>query len=190
MLGNPRLYPQIEERLTELLGAPDTLVLPTITHIHMSVIPVLAGGGTVFVEDRRAQDHLRRLRARPRARRDAASASTPATWTSWRDCCARPTPAGPRLVCVDGVNSMTGNIPDLRAYARLCREHGALLYVDDAHGFGVIGERRADEAVAVRLRAATPSCATAARPTTTSCSSAASPRRTRRCWRSSPCRPR
>ena len=42
---------------------------------------------------------------------------------------------------MDGVNSMTGNAPDLRAFARVAREHGALLYVDDAHGFGVIGER-------------------------------------------------
>ena len=50
LLGNPRLYPQIEEQLTELLQAPDTLVLPTITHIHMSVIPVLAGEGTVFFD--------------------------------------------------------------------------------------------------------------------------------------------
>jgi 7-keto-8-aminopelargonate synthetase-like enzyme len=31
LLGNPRLYPDIEERLTELLGAPDSLVLPTIS---------------------------------------------------------------------------------------------------------------------------------------------------------------
>src|SRR5205807_215198 len=54
LLGNPRLYPQIEERLTALLGAEDSLVLPTITHIHLSVIPVLAGRGTVFVE---AQAH-------------------------------------------------------------------------------------------------------------------------------------
>src|SRR6266496_3852558 len=54
LLGNPRLYPQIEEQLTELLAASDTLVLPTITHIHMSVIPVLAGQGAVFVD---AQAH-------------------------------------------------------------------------------------------------------------------------------------
>jgi 8-amino-7-oxononanoate synthase len=40
---------------------------------------------------------------------------------------------------------MTGNYPDLVAYAALCREYGAYLYVDDAHGFGVLGERRADE---------------------------------------------
>jgi 8-amino-7-oxononanoate synthase len=46
---------------------------------------------------------------------------------------------------MDGVNSMTGNTPDLPAFAALCRHHGATLYVDDAHGFGIIGERRADE---------------------------------------------
>src|SRR5438067_10969091 len=50
LLGSPRLYEEIEERLTELLGADDTLVLPTITHIHMSVIPVLADAGTVFLD--------------------------------------------------------------------------------------------------------------------------------------------
>jgi 8-amino-7-oxononanoate synthase len=55
------------------------------------------------------------------------------------------TAGGTRLICMDGVNSMTGNPPDLRAFAAVAREHGALLYVDDAHGFGVIGERRLDE---------------------------------------------
>jgi 8-amino-7-oxononanoate synthase len=53
--------------------------------------------------------------------------------------------AFPRLICVDGVNSMTGNALDLPAFARLAREYDALLYVDDAHGFGVIGERADDE---------------------------------------------
>ena len=52
LLGSPVLYEQIEERLAELVGAPDTLVLPTITLIHMSVIPVLAGSGTIYVESR------------------------------------------------------------------------------------------------------------------------------------------
>jgi len=39
------------------------------------------------------------------------------------------------------VNSMTGNAPDLAAFARLAREHDLLLYVDEAHGFGLFGER-------------------------------------------------
>jgi 8-amino-7-oxononanoate synthase len=58
----------------------------------------------------------------------------------------------PRVVCVDGVNSMTGNPPDLPALARTCREHGALLYVDDAHGFGVLGERDVDETCPYGMR--------------------------------------
>ena len=52
LLGSPVLYEQIEERLTDLLGCEDTLVLPTITLIHMSVIPVLAAGGTIFMDHR------------------------------------------------------------------------------------------------------------------------------------------
>src|ERR671927_444938 len=50
LLGNPVLYPQLEQRIAELVGAEDVLVLPTITLIHMSVIPVLAGSGTISVE--------------------------------------------------------------------------------------------------------------------------------------------
>src|SRR6266545_7541461 len=52
MLGSPALYPQIEERLTGLLGAEDALLLPTLTHIHAAVIPVLADQGTIFVDSR------------------------------------------------------------------------------------------------------------------------------------------
>ena len=39
------LYEEIEHKVTELVGGEDTLLFPTITHIHMSVIPVLAGAG-------------------------------------------------------------------------------------------------------------------------------------------------
>jgi len=52
MLGSPALYQQIEEGLTGLLGAEDTLLLPTLTHIHASVIPVLASDGTIFLDAR------------------------------------------------------------------------------------------------------------------------------------------
>jgi 8-amino-7-oxononanoate synthase len=52
MLGSPALYPQIEEHLSGLLGAEDSLLLPTLTHIHAAVIPVLADQGTIFVDAR------------------------------------------------------------------------------------------------------------------------------------------
>jgi 7-keto-8-aminopelargonate synthetase-like enzyme len=141
MIGNPQLYPQIEERLTELLGAPDTLVLPTITLIHASVIPALAGeGGHVFVE---AQAHRTVYDGCLVARGQGASvrrfhADRP---EQLADLLRAVPPAAARVVCLDGVNSMTGNMPDLGELAGLCRDLGATLYVDDAHGFGVIGER-------------------------------------------------
>ncbi len=143
LLGSPVLYEEIEARLSDLLGAEDTLLLPTITHIHMSVIPVLAGAGTIFLDGRAhktlydgcavARSHGATVERFPHNDLDALEVLLAAKRVE------------PNLICIDGVNSMTGNAPDLTAFARLAREHDALLYVDDAHGFGVIGERAADE---------------------------------------------
>jgi 8-amino-7-oxononanoate synthase len=143
LLGSPVLYERIEEQLTELLGAEDTLVLPTITLIHMSVIPVLAGGGTIFLEKRAHKTiydgcelaKVRGATVRPFAFEDVEDLER----------LLRGGSSAPRLICIDGVNSMTGNAADVTAFARLAREYDALLYVDDAHGFGVIGERSRDE---------------------------------------------
>jgi 8-amino-7-oxononanoate synthase len=143
LLGSPALYEEIEERLTALLHSDDSLVLPTITHIHMSVIPLLAASGTIFLDARAHKtiyDGCQIAKARGAAVRRFRFEDPDhldELLSQERD----PT----RLVCMDGVNSMTGNAPDLVAFAEVARRHGALLYVDDAHGFGVIGERRPDE---------------------------------------------
>jgi 8-amino-7-oxononanoate synthase len=139
LLGSPVLYEQIEARLSELVGCEDSLVLPTITHIHASVIPVLAASGTIFLDARAHKtiyDGCQVARSRGAAVRrfrfeDPTHLDELLTADSDRV----------RLVCMDGVNSMTGNPPDLRAFAEVTRRHGALLYVDDAHGFGLVGER-------------------------------------------------
>lgn len=144
LLGSPLLYEEIEARLTELLGAEDSLVLPTVTHIHMSVIPVLAGAGTIFLDGRAHKtifDGCMAAKARGatvvRFRHndfDELAQLLSGNWTR------------PGIVCLDGVNSMTGNLPDLGAVAGLAREQDLLVYVDDAHGFGVIGEQSPDQA--------------------------------------------
>ncbi len=46
---------------------------------------------------------------------------------------------GTKVVVTDGVFSMDGDIAPLPALLRLCEQHGAWLLVDDAHGFGVLG---------------------------------------------------
>ena len=148
LLGSPVIYEEIEERLTELLGSEDSLVLPTITHIHMSVIPLLAASGTIFLDSRAHKtiyDGCQVARAR-----GAAVKRFRFEDPDHLDELLRAERDPTRLVCMDGVNSMTGNAPDIRAFAAVARKHGALLYVDDAHGFGVIGERRPDESCDVR----------------------------------------
>jgi 8-amino-7-oxononanoate synthase len=111
--------------------------------IHMSVIPVLAGSGTIYVESRAHKTIYEGCQL---------AAARGATIKRFRfedaEDLERLLQEGgpfPRLICVDGVNSMTGNALDLGRFARLAREYDAVLYVDDAHGFGVIGERSGDE---------------------------------------------
>ena len=45
-----------------------------------------------------------------------------------------------KLIIVDGVFSMEGDIADLPAVVKLARKHGARIMVDDAHGIGVLGK--------------------------------------------------
>src|SRR5579871_983199 len=140
LLGSPVLYEQIEERLTRLLDVEDSLVLPTITHIHMSVIPILAASGTIFMDARAHKtiyDGCQIARSRGAAVKRFRFEDADHLEELLR---LERDPV--RIVCIDGVNSMTGNAPDLPRFAQVAREHGALLYADDAHGFGVIGERQ------------------------------------------------
>ena len=125
-------------------------MIPTITLIHLSVIPVLAGDGTIFVDNRAHKtiyDGCQFASARG------------ATLKRFRfedpddlEQLLRHDRSTTRLICMDGVNSMTGNAPDLRDFARIARRYDAILYVDDAHGFGVIGERSPDESSPYGLR--------------------------------------
>src|SRR5436190_12100349 len=140
LLGSPTMYPAIEEQTAELLGAPDILVLPTITHIHTSVIPVLVGDGTIFLDGRA---HKTIYDGAMYAAGHGASIvrfrhNDPDHLAELLDDAMYPSP---RVIAMDGVNSMTGNAPDLAGFSALATDHHCLLYVDDAHGFGVIGER-------------------------------------------------
>jgi 8-amino-7-oxononanoate synthase len=109
----------------------------------MSVIPVLVGEGTIFLDSRAHKTIF-----------DGAmlAAGRGANVVRFRhddhehlEALLREHTASPRIIAMDGVNSMTGNAPDVARFQQLAAEYDALLYIDDAHGFGVIGERSADE---------------------------------------------
>ena len=139
MIASPALYQQVETDVRDLLGVEDVLAFPSLTHTHFGVLPALAGDGTLLV-DLRAHRTMHDAAALARAggakvrrfrHNDLEHAAR----------LLREATRSPRIICIDGINSMTGNPPDLPAFAELAREHDALLYVDDAHGFGVVGER-------------------------------------------------
>ncbi|HET9641836.1 MAG TPA: pyridoxal phosphate-dependent aminotransferase family protein [Burkholderiaceae bacterium] len=140
LLGNPRPHLEIEEQLTDLLGSEDVMALPMITHIHMSVIPVLAGEGTILL-------HARAHKTLYDAAMVAAGRGAQVLRFGHND--SRHLESvirgfnalAPRVIALDGVSSMTANVCDLPEFSRIALQYDALLYVDDAHGFGVIGER-------------------------------------------------
>lgn len=144
LIGSPRPYLQIEEELAELIGAPDTLVLPSVVGVHSAVIPLFAGRGQIFVD---ATAHQTIYDGCSVANGQGASLHRfrPDDLDHLEDQ-LRAVPADQsKLVCIHGVNRLTGNVADVAAFAALAREHNARLYVDDADGFGVVGERSPDE---------------------------------------------
>lgn len=47
---------------------------------------------------------------------------------------------GAKLIVVEGIYSMTGNVAPMREFAEVKKKHGAYLLADEAHSFGVLGE--------------------------------------------------
>jgi 8-amino-7-oxononanoate synthase len=136
------LHQVLEARLAALVGKPEALVFSTGYLANVGLIASLVGrDDAVFVDKldhasivdgarmsagrlhRYAHadlDHLGRLLAR--------------------------TDAAGRMVIVDGVFSMEGDIADLPGLTALCRTHNAALAVDDAHAIGVLGPHGAGTA--------------------------------------------
>ncbi len=139
---SPELYEELERRIAALLGTEDALVLPTISLIAVGLIPAVTCKGALIAADRFVHkvnhDGCRLARDMNGAVLASFRHDDPggleALLSAHRD-------APMRLVVVDGVLSVTGRVPNLRAIVELARRHDALLYIDDAHGFGVLGER-------------------------------------------------
>ena len=83
------------------------------------------------------------------------------------------------LVVVDGVFSMEGDLAPLPEIVALCREHGARLMVDEAHGVGVLGARGTGACEAASASRTRSTCAWAPSPSRWPPAAASSPARPR-----------
>jgi acyl carrier protein len=143
-VSTPKPIIELETKLAKLVGAPDVTVFGTVTLLHMGVLPLLAGETGALILDTEAHKSMHEAAGLAR--------SKGTTVTTFRhgdidDLKAKLSQLGShdrRIVVLDGVYSMKGSALDLATYQSVAKEFDATLYIDDAHGFGVIGESPSD----------------------------------------------
>ncbi len=141
--GTLALHGELERRLAAYVGKEKALVFTTGYQANLGALSSLVGHGDIVICDK--EDHasivdgcrLSRGRMVRFRHNDFADLD--------RVLGKCPNGAG-RLVVVDGVFSMGGDIALLPDLVRVCRTHGARLMVDDAHGIGVVGRGRGTSA--------------------------------------------
>ncbi|MGE3619881.1 MAG: aminotransferase class I/II-fold pyridoxal phosphate-dependent enzyme [Acidimicrobiia bacterium] len=138
-VASPRPYVELEAGLAELVGAPGTLVFPTVTLIHQGLLPLLVGRTGALVVDQAAHHSIQEASALARDRGATVRTFRHGDLDALDHLLTRLAPSRRRVVAVDGVYSMSGRTADLPALVEVAERHDAVLYVDDAHGIGVIG---------------------------------------------------
>jgi len=134
--GHQRPHEELEVALARFTGLPRALYFSTGYMANLAVLPALAGRGDTVIADRLNHASLvdAALLSRATVRRyphgDVAAVER-----------ALEAADGRKVVVTDGVFSMDGDIAPLPELLALCERHDALLVVDDAHGFGVLGEQ-------------------------------------------------
>ena len=125
----------LEEELAAFVGRPRALLFSTGYMANLAVVATLLARGDRVFEDRLNHASLLDAGLASGAR---FSRYPHADVASLRSRLARVADSR-TMVVTDGVFSMDGDVAPLRELAGACREHGAWLFVDDAHGFGVLG---------------------------------------------------
>jgi 8-amino-7-oxononanoate synthase len=137
LAGGLAVHRRFEQRLAHWLGAADALLTTSGFQANLAAMVTLAGEPEdVIILDRACHASTydgARLSAGTMLRfrhNDVEDLARQLQRTSG---------ARRRIVCVESVYSMDGDEAPLLAIHQLCREHGALLVVDEAHALGVCG---------------------------------------------------
>ena len=141
--GTTALHVQLEEELADFTGAPQALVFSSGYLANLSAVTALAsalsGGGLLIVSDERNHASL------IDACRLARGPSVRLVVAPHRDLDAMDRALAGRaeaaaLIVTDAVFSVSGGLAPVAALHALARQHNALLVLDEAHSFGVLGD--------------------------------------------------
>jgi glycine C-acetyltransferase len=143
--GTMTMHEELEAELAAWKGVPATLTFQSGFTANTGVIPVVTGETDLIVSD--ALNHASiidgmRLSKAPRKVFPHADVAALRAILAEAVRDGRPDGAGPYrliLVVTDGVFSMDGDIAPLPAIVEVAEEHGAAVFVDDAHASGVLG---------------------------------------------------
>jgi 8-amino-7-oxononanoate synthase len=141
---DPQIYHKLETRLSSFLGASKTMLAHTITMNGFSVIPSIVEKGVILADSkvhtvvweacRLARDHgATLLKFQHQDTGDLESLlKKNAHFQN-------------KMIAVDGVYSISTEVTPVHEIQKLCEKYDAYLYVDDAHGFGVLGRGPSQE---------------------------------------------
>ena len=133
--GHSAANAALEDELAAFVGLSRALYFYAGYATNTGIIPALVGAGDAIFSD--ALNHaclidgarLSRARVHRYAHADLAALAQELAQSS----------APRKLVITDAVFSMDGDSADIAGLLALCERHDALLLLDDAHGFGVLG---------------------------------------------------
>jgi 7-keto-8-aminopelargonate synthetase-like enzyme len=130
---------EAEEKLAAWLGTEAALIYPSVTLANLGAIPGLVGRQDLLVIDEQAHNSIQEG-----AKIARANGVRVATFSHCDPVALEKALAGAgeyriAVVALDGVYSMSGELPPLKALNAVALARRAALYVDDAHGTAVIG---------------------------------------------------
>lgn len=133
--GTLSIHLELEEKLAEFMGKESVLLFSTGFQVNQGVISPLIGRDSAIIYDR--LDHASIIDG-CRLAFGKMFKFEHNNMESLREVLSRMN-QGPKLIVVDGVFSMEGDIADIPGIVKLAEEFGAEIMVDDAHSIGVLG---------------------------------------------------
>ena len=134
--GTLDLHTKLERELAEFVGKDEALCFSTGFTVNSGVIPCLTGRQDYIICDDR--DHASIVDGR----RLSMSTCLKYNHNDMEDLenqLKKCRPESIKLIVVDGVFSMEGDLPDLPKIVELKHKYNATIMVDEAHGIGVFG---------------------------------------------------
>src|SRR5664279_5361673 len=135
--GTQDIHRELENRLTEFLGTEDTLLFSSCLDANAGVFEAILSDKDVMIADRLVHasivDGMRLCKAAQDTFKHSDMGHLEEKLVEHAD-------KRFRLVITDGVFSMDGDLAKLDEIVALCRKHDAMVFVDDSHASGFIGE--------------------------------------------------